>query len=69
MSKNSSRQNSASTPARTSLPFDFTPEAKQLIRARNAERRAKGLPLTRLAEPGAFGSTPLFPGLKKDSGS
>ncbi|GEM_PF-5112145 len=56
-------------PPKTALPFDFTPEAKLRIRKRNAERRAKGLPLTTVAAPGAFGATPLFPELQPKKGS
>lgn len=59
MSKASSPPTSASVEkkARTRLPFDFSPEAMIRIRKRNAERRAKGLPLW---TPGAFG------GLRRD---
>lgn len=56
-------------PPKTALPFDFTPEAKLRIRKRNAERRAKGLPLTTIAERGTFGATPLFPELQPKKGS
>ena len=56
-----SNPGSQATKARTALPFDFTPEAKERIRKRNAEYRAKGLPLW---TPGAFGGWPLFPELR-----
>ena len=64
MSTKAPSEHPASAKARTGLPFDFSPEAKERIRKRNAERRAKGLPLWTPAPPGAFGSRPLFPDLQ-----